>query len=323
MDLCITFCRAIAAMVITNAHYQHIYPWPCLASGGLLGDVIFFAVSGYCIHNLKSPFAKWYQYRLLRIYPAVWGSSFVFALVGFYDIQGFKDLAGIFLYPTSYHFVASIVVLYAIYYAFFSLDITRKHVLLSMVVIIALFMVYYVLDYDKSTYRIDNVRMWEIRVLFFEAMLFGAYARQNRDRWINQTQRWHIPAAGALCLVYILSKWAFSRYNALVAYQVLNWIALFAAMSAFIRLMFGLEDSLARLPRPVLSLFTFVATITLEIYLVQYELIPRMEGVFAFPLNFAFVTVAIGASAYVLHIFTSRSDNIVVKVMAWQRSRGL
>ena len=43
----ITFLRAIAACLITNAHYTGIYPTDLIANGGLVGDVIFFAVSGY------------------------------------------------------------------------------------------------------------------------------------------------------------------------------------------------------------------------------------------------------------------------------------
>ena len=49
----ITVLRAIAAILITNAHYTNIYPIEIIANGGLLGDVIFFAVSGFCLYNKK------------------------------------------------------------------------------------------------------------------------------------------------------------------------------------------------------------------------------------------------------------------------------
>lgn len=37
----VTVLRALAAMIITNAHYVGVYPTDLIANGGLLGDVIF------------------------------------------------------------------------------------------------------------------------------------------------------------------------------------------------------------------------------------------------------------------------------------------
>ena len=38
----ITLLRALATIIITNAHYTGIYPSDIIANGGLLGDVLFF-----------------------------------------------------------------------------------------------------------------------------------------------------------------------------------------------------------------------------------------------------------------------------------------
>lgn len=54
--LFIVLVRAIAAIVITNSHYTGVYPTDLIANGGLLGDVLFFAVSGYCLSNIKDAF---------------------------------------------------------------------------------------------------------------------------------------------------------------------------------------------------------------------------------------------------------------------------
>ena len=78
----ITVLRALAACLITNAHYTGIYPIEIIANGGLIGDVLFFAVSGYCLYNVKyelSPkgFALWYGKRLWRVYPPVILMTFI------------------------------------------------------------------------------------------------------------------------------------------------------------------------------------------------------------------------------------------------------
>ncbi len=42
----ITFLRALATCLITNSQYTGVYPTDIIANGGLLGDILFFAVSG-------------------------------------------------------------------------------------------------------------------------------------------------------------------------------------------------------------------------------------------------------------------------------------
>ena len=71
MIIFITVLRALAACFITNAHYEGVYPTDLIANGGLIGDVLFFAVSGYCLYNIKLPFLKWYGKRIYRIYTCI------------------------------------------------------------------------------------------------------------------------------------------------------------------------------------------------------------------------------------------------------------
>ena len=66
-----TVLRALAAMLITNSHYTGVYPTDFIANGGLLGNVIFFAVSDFCRCNPKHRFPLWYGKRIVRIYPHI------------------------------------------------------------------------------------------------------------------------------------------------------------------------------------------------------------------------------------------------------------
>ena len=74
----ITVLRALAACIITNSHYVGVYPTDLIANGGLFGDVIFFAVSGFCLTNVKNSFPKWYGKRLVRVFPAVFIISIIY-----------------------------------------------------------------------------------------------------------------------------------------------------------------------------------------------------------------------------------------------------
>lgn len=43
----INLLRILAAICITNSHFANIWLVSAIASGGMLGDVLFFAISGY------------------------------------------------------------------------------------------------------------------------------------------------------------------------------------------------------------------------------------------------------------------------------------
>lgn len=50
----IIYLKALATMLITNSHFDTIYPISQLSMGGSIGNSIFFWVSGYCLANIKS-----------------------------------------------------------------------------------------------------------------------------------------------------------------------------------------------------------------------------------------------------------------------------
>lgn len=113
--------RALAAILITNSHYTGIYPTDLIANGGLLGDVIFFSVSGYCLYNTKNNFFKWYGKRIYRIYIPVIVITLFYLIIGSYSLDE-NSIFWWILYPTYYHFVASIIILYIPYYIIMKID---------------------------------------------------------------------------------------------------------------------------------------------------------------------------------------------------------
>ena len=52
----ITVLRALAACLITNAHYTGVYPTDIIANGGLVGDVLFLLYRAIAYTILKFPF---------------------------------------------------------------------------------------------------------------------------------------------------------------------------------------------------------------------------------------------------------------------------
>ena len=297
----ITVLKALAACLITNAHYTGIYPTDLIANGGLIGDVVFFAVSGYCLTNIKMKFPRWYGKRLVRCYLPVILATAVYMLLGAYSLseQSFLWWYG---YPTYYHFVASIVLLYIPFYFIMSIPKLKANIPLVMAAIGAVYLLVYIFFYDKSYYHIDAVREPMIRFLFMESMLLGAYFKQKDERYRNRVSWWHIMALLASFALYFVSKFAFSKGGTVLGYlQILNQVLILVLLYFMLRVFSGLDARLEGMPKWIKKAISYIATITLEIYVVQYVLIDWIRPLFGFPLNWLALTAAIFAAAVVLH----------------------
>ena len=296
----ITVLRALAACLITNAHYTGVYPTDLIANGGLIGDVIFFAVSGYCLYNIKGTFLQWYSKRLIRCYLPVWLITAAFMLLGFYSLAEHSALWW-YGYPTYYHFVASIVVLYIPYFIIMKWETLRKHIPAVMVGIALVYLVVYLVAYDKSYYHIDTVREPMIRFLFMESMLLGAWFRQSDSKFRNRFSWWQVAAVVAVFVTYFAGKLVFSKLSSLSALQIVNQVLIFVLLYLIFRLFAGLDGKLEKMPAPVRGCISFIARITLEIYVVQYVLIDLIRPLFGFPLNWFALTGGILLAATGLH----------------------
>jgi len=297
----VTVLRALAACVITNSHYSGVYPVDLIANGGLIGDVLFFAVSGYCLCNVKLSFVKWYLKRLYRVYVPVWIISALFLIIGAASLTE-NSLIYYFVYPTDYHFIASIVLLYVPFYLLMKVDRLKKHIPYVMLAVAAVAVLVYIFFYDKTYYHIDKVREPFIRFLFAESMLLGAYFKVNDASIRNKfSVKWIIFSALSF-VFYFATKIFFSRFDLLQVLQIINQFSIFVLLYSMFRLFSGLDSKLEKLPAWLQKVIVFIADMTLEIYLVQYVIIDLFKKQFVFPINWLVITVSIVASAFLLHI---------------------
>ena len=296
--------RALAACLITNSHYTGIYPSNMLANGGLLGDIIFFAVSGWCLYNVKTSFPRWYGKRLVRCYVPVLLITALYMLLGYYSLRA-HSAAWWYLFPTYYHFVASIIILYIPFYIFMKIDWLRQRIPWLMLLIGVAYLLWYLLGYDRSYYHIDDVEEPAIRFLFMECMLLGAWFRQRDEKVRNRFSWLTLAASFVLFAAYFASKILFSKLPGLAPFQIVNQVLIFALLYFILRLFAGLDGKLNRLPKWIKKSVELVAKITLEIYVVQHYLIELLRDVAPFPLNWLCVTGAILLGAVILHCVSS------------------
>lgn len=318
----ITVLRALASCLITNAHYTGIYPNDIIANGGLIGDILFFAVSGYCLYYIKNPFSmrgffRWYGKRLYRVYPPVLVATFVYLLLGYYVIApNIQSVIWWFIYPTYYHFVASIIVLYIPYFFIIKIARLRDNLPMLMLIIAVIYLLIYLTFYDKSYYHIDTVREPMIRFLFMESMLLGAWFRQNEGKLRNNIKLSHGLLTGVAFIIYFASKLLFARKESLSAYQILNQAAIFVLLLLLLRTFCGMDGKLENLPQWAKKIISFIAGMSLEIYAVQYVLIDVVrEQHLHFPINWFLITAAIFISAFILHMLCEIMYKSVNKAM--------
>lgn len=312
----ITFLRALAACLITNAHYTGIYPTDIIANGGLLGDVLFFAVSGYCLYNIKnklsiSGFLHWYVKRLWRVFPPVIIITLIYMLLGAYNPSE-HNLFWWYVYPTNYHFVGSIILLYIPFFFIMKTEWIKQKLPLVMLVIASVWLIVYYTMYDRTYYHIDNVREPMIRFLFMESMLLGAWFRQN-DQGLRNKFKFNYPVSTLIIFVmYFISKMLFSKSSNISSLQFLNQIVLFILLWLIFRTFCGLDKHLESLPLWAKDTIQFLADMTLEIYVVQYVLIDYVRGwTLSFPLNWVALTTIIILSACILSKLCGSVYNLV------------
>lgn len=298
----ITTLRALAACLITNAHYTGIYPLDIIANGGLIGDVLFFAVSGYCLYNVKyelstKGFALWYGKRLWRVYPSVILMTLIYMLAGFYSLKE-QNAFWWYVYPTYYHFVASIIILYIPFFFTMKIEILRNHLTVVMLLVALVGLGIYIFWYDKTSYHIDTVREPYIRFLFFESMLLGAWFRKNDFRFRNSFQ-WRIVIGVTVSFViYFVSKILFQSGRLDSVFQIFNQIIIFILLYFLFRWFAAIDSYLTNFPTRIKSIIQFISGITLEIYVVQYVIIDVIRNFnLLFPVNWVILTTAIICAA--------------------------
>lgn len=296
----INYLKLIATILITNSHFGNIWPVSAMASGGLLGNILFFAVSGFLLFNIKESFPKWFSKRFLRVYPAMAVFTLFAVAIGEYPLNDFSQAVKLFVYPTNYIFIVWLVVCYVAFYVVSYLDKRNgKSLETSLIAVLLTWLLAYVLLYDKTSYRIDNVYEPFILFLYFESMLVGALFRKHKDGF-GKFSGAKVLLTVLSVAVYFGSKIVFSRYDFLLNYQIANQIIILIALVAVFDLFMSLESLFRKMPNAVKVCVGHISNITLQIYIVQFVIIAHFKKL-AFPLNLAAVTVLILVAASVLY----------------------
>lgn len=318
----IVVLRTVACLLITNSHGENVYPIRILASGGLLGDAIYFAISGYCLYSLKElRFLPWYGKRLKRVYIPTWITAGLFIITGIYGKVGAKRVWELLVWPTHYHFVASILVMYIVFFfavRYINAGEARCNRRLVQMVLAgaAVFLVLFYTAYDRSYYHIDDVNNHIIWFLYFSSMMVGAYFRMNSSKYLGRTTVLSWIGVLGCGILYIVTKLGCTKGLIPPMVQWINQVTLLVLLVFIFRSFIGLEEFIKKVPSSVMAPIQFVSNMAFEIYLAQAVIIPTFNtGKETFPYNFLVVMSITFLCAYWVHVLSDMVVQLLDKML--------
>lgn len=306
----VTIMKAMATLFITWFHFKWSMPEIVqpLFVGGAIGNSIFFFCSGYLLKFKEEKYyGQWMIQKYVRVMVPVW---IVYALmIGGNVLRGTDTLLGWqhCIYPTTFWFVNSILCYFLIVFIAQRWIDARKtdkwkrnrNILILGGVSLLINLLWYVFFVDnKSAVIIDEggYKSW----FFLTFFLWGYYVRNYGDKVKASNLSW-IEAPLSLAMFY--------GYKKLAADWMIEWQVVFVpvllayVIYAYRRLAKTILTN--ELPDGIKKVIMFLASITLEIYIVQMYLINWIMPEMGFPLNMVVSFVCIFIMAYVVHIIAA------------------
>lgn len=307
-----------AILLITNSHMHLLYSEPRLATGGGLGNAVFFALSGYGLaaswrESAPKSYFSWLVQRLTRLYLPMWLLLFTLCVIEqpHLDAKGVWDML---VWPTPYWFIAAISTFYIVFPLI--LRHGNKSIVRALCLVALIYSLWYFFALDLSRFSIENDYFrW---CYYFGVMLAGAWFGfcGGKALLYSLISKPRTCAAGALLTLamYFGYKYAFTLGHArhfqwLAHALTLMFVVLFAgALGAKEPLKFNYWR----------SIISKMSAMSLEIYLVQVFLL-RAAWLKALPHAVSSLTawVLIFALAYALHSFSGR----LIAILPWTKHR--
>lgn len=165
----IDILKFLAVILITNSHFDAEYVhFKELATGGAIGDVLFFFCSGYTLFlGRLGSFDTWYKRRIRRIYPSVFAIALLASTIWWEHLDMFHILT-----VGGGWFISCIMIYYFFLYfirRYFIGRINWCYVLVSLGVI-----VWYFLLFDETNYIWIYKHFYIKWLFYFIFMLMGA-----------------------------------------------------------------------------------------------------------------------------------------------------
>lgn len=306
------FLRFIACVLITNSHFDGVYPLN-ISWGGCPGNCLFLMISGFLLFDSigkKKSFVFWFIPKVLRLYIPLFIINIITVSVGFR-----KPSLELFFFPINeVWFIPCIVLLYFAYY--FAIKY-KAFLWLYLVIDFAIYVVLYC-RFDLQVFFVEKQLIF--RYLYgFIAMMIGAFIKSKNITAHDKTKALRLITVSIFGIIGFLGvKLGISEGIKLALYmQFLTQVfSMLFATAAFIGFSYFNDKIEYFMRNSALGKLTYIiSSCTLEVYLVQFVLIANIKAL-VFPLNFVLIILAIMFSALLLHVV---SNEIYIKVIDYNK----
>jgi peptidoglycan/LPS O-acetylase OafA/YrhL len=302
----IDILRAIAAMLITNSHFDGVYPIN-ISWGGCPGVALFFTISGFLlvksVSNIKN-FFSWYGQKVIRLYIPLTLVNIVMVLIGFKAASLL-----LFIFPINgLWYVPAIAVLYVPFYLV--VKAMEKYSIrggynLILILLVVIYSILYTLSKKDGFFVEGEIKF---RLIYgFAAMMLGSVVYRIHDSVFLHKSRRLFSCLSLLSLVAFLAMKFFMDYSSvLIRVQFLTEV--FGVSFAVLLLIGGIgyADILDKFASIGLSRFLLlISKCSLEIFLVQFIFIAYLKSI-VFPINIVLICVCIILSALVIHTISEK-----------------
>ena len=291
-NLSIELLKFFAVLIVANSHMDILYgKYSTLATGGAIGDSLFFFASGFTLFLGRfGRFDNWYKRRIKRIYPSVIAWAVLLAFLGFWQMPITQLVRG------GDWFITCIMLYYIVLYFIRKWFSTKP--LIPFVVTIVTIMIWYCFENSSSLFMYGSTYFkW---VHYFLFMLAGAYVGGNVWRFKSK------PLLDLLLLIVCIVFFYGIQYLAgksifLAHFQVLSLLPLMGIVIYSYKLCCcDLSNKMIKTRGGYL--LRFIAGLCLEAYIVQLQLINYINGRLTsiIPLNILLTFVIIIITAYIV-----------------------
>lgn len=298
-DSAIDLLKFFAVLCVINSHMDACYPgkWSVLASGGAIGDALFFFCSGYTLFlGRMDGFIPWMKRRLWRVLPAT------LLCVGAYAVCYGGDWWG---ETGGYWFIRCILIYYVALYAIRRWMINRIPLVFGGLFVAILVWFYCFYDQKVGIYA-GGYFMW---LHYFVPMLMGALIGGRKDSFKTNGMLDFIFLVGSIAL-YFVGCYLTRTYS---AFQVVTLPFLWAIMYFGCKVAKGQVAVRLFAIKSVQWIVLAVGGLCLEVYLSHRPFLTDALNGF-FPLNVPLLFVAMLLLAYVVRCVT----RFIVQSLQWQ-----
>lgn len=304
----VNLLKFIGIVLIVNSHMDEIYPISGIATGGAIGNALFFLCSGYCLYGTHESFFMWYKKRILRIYPITWIVTVMLLLIGYIKLDKVTDIFKYFVYPTNYWFIGAIAIFYCLYYFLMSADYSA----ILMKAAGAISLILYV-----CTYLLIDTSIWIVEenivtryLFYFWVMILGGWLRKN-DMVNIKIKLFHIIM---ILIVYFGLKIFMLNSVKFMHFQFITQVLTYPFILCIFFYFKNMESSFRRVQSSAGKVFvktvSYFAGLSLEIYVIHMPLIYYCKTL-GFPFNlFLIITGTLFFAVIVHYICNDLIQNI-------------